>query len=165
MVSRALLALLASVSLASAFSLNRTLTNNGEDMSYLDGSIRAGVVSSACETAYAQEIPCDDSLLSVFDQNSDSSSNEADKFSNSTLNALCTDTCLKGLQKWRDDVRRECSPNDFKEGSEKETSTGLTIIAQIMDVNKKMVEYLYWPTCTRDLYVLFIPFSVFFYLI
>jgi len=120
-------------------------------MSYLDGSLRAGVVSSACETAYAQEISCDDSLYKVFNQNSDSSSNEADKFSNSTLNSLCTDICLKGLQKWRDDVRRECSPNDFKEGSEKETGAGLTIIAQVMDVNKKVVEYLYWSTCTRDL--------------
>ncbi|RPB01361.1 hypothetical protein L873DRAFT_1803930 [Choiromyces venosus 120613-1] len=136
--------LLASAStVAATISYNSTLTHPGDHEPWFSGSIPSSALSASCGSAYAQDLPCDEWLLKAFDQ----SSGEGDKFSNATLNALCTDTCILGLQKWRDDVRKSCTASDAGRGS----TVGQQAIRALLDTKQMFVQYLYWPTCMRDL--------------
>lgn len=109
-------------------------------------------ISDACAAAYAAEIPCDGSLTNP-------SVNET---LNSTLEKLCTNECIDGFRKWRDDIRAECSTADIKAAASKLHNAGGSILdsdgpegalmlTSIANESFPMVEYMYWQACTRDL--------------
>lgn len=110
-------------------------------------------ISSSCISAYAADIPCSDWLILGLDQSGES---EDDKFSNSTLEGLCTTECWSGLVSWRDEVKATCSADEVSNANETmyEEGTvyyqGLVILAGAMNGDAGL-EYLYWPTCIRDL--------------
>ncbi|PWW75936.1 hypothetical protein C7212DRAFT_193382 [Tuber magnatum] len=140
----ALLTLLGAATLVSAtISYNSTLTHPGDDEPWFDGSTPATSISESCGKAYAQDLPCDEWLLRALDHEA----SEDEKLNNDTLKALCTDACLLGLQKWRDDVRKSCT--------DKDVGTRLTLgqeaISSLLDAKQMFIQYLYWPTCMKDL--------------
>ncbi|KAG0633712.1 hypothetical protein HOY80DRAFT_591714 [Tuber brumale] len=144
MIPTAFLALLGAATLATAtISYNSTLMRPGDREPWFDGSIPATSISESCGSAYAQDLPCDEWLLNAFNYES----SEEEKFNNSTLKALCTDTCLLGLQEWRDDVRKSCTDKDVG----RKSSIGQQTIASLIDTKMMFVQYLYWPTCMKDL--------------
>lgn len=144
MIRATLLTLLSAATLATAtINYNSTLTHQGAKEPWFDGSIPATSLSESCGKAYAQDLPCDEWLLKVFDNDSE----EGEKFSNSTLKALCTDTCLLALQKWRDDVRKSCTDKDVG----RKSTVGQQTISSLLDTKKMFIQYLYWPTCMKDL--------------
>ncbi|CAZ81361.1 unnamed protein product [Tuber melanosporum] len=144
MIPTVFLTLLGTATLATAtISYNSTLTHPGDDEPWFDGSIPATSISESCGSAYAQDLPCDEWLLNAFNHES----SEEEKFNNSTLKALCTDTCILGLQKWRDDVRKSCTDKDVG----RKASIGQQTIASLIDTKIMFVQYLYWPTCMKDL--------------
>ena len=144
MISATLLTLLSAATLATAtINYNSTLTHSGDKEPWFDGSIPATSISASCGSAYAQDLPCDEWLLKAFDNDS----SEAEKFSNNTLKALCTDTCLLGLQKWRDDVRKSCTDKDVG----RKSTVGQQTISSLLDTKQMFIQYLYWPTCLKDL--------------
>ncbi|CUS07665.1 unnamed protein product [Tuber aestivum] len=146
MIPTALLTLLGAATLVTAtINYNSTLTHPGDDEPWFDGSIPATSVSESCGRAYAQDLPCDEWLLKALFDNSGSS--EKEKFANSTLKALCTDTCLLGLQKWRDDVRKSCTDKDVSVRG----TIGQQAISSLLDTKWMFIQYLYWPTCMKDL--------------
>jgi len=145
MIAATLLTLLSAATLATAtISYNSTLTHPGDKESWFDGSVPATSLSESCGRAYAQDIPCDEWLLKA---SSDNDASEAEKFNNATLKAVCTDTCLQGLQKWRDDVRKSCTDKD--EGSK--NTIGLHAISSLRDTKMMFIESLYWSYCAKDL--------------
>lgn len=141
-------------------SFNSSFTYPGANSSYADFTITSSVgLSDSCVTAYAQSIPCDESLISGLDQSGNGPS-EADKFSNTTLNALCTTQCIDGLVKWRDSVRSDCSSADVQKLDQKYSryqdygegnGEGLMILEMAIQTNISLIDMLYWPTCIKDL--------------
>jgi hypothetical protein len=153
MIQVTLLVLLSVSTITSAsFTFNSTFSHPSDSGPWFEGAIPAASnVTTACATAYAQQVPCDEWIIKAFDQNSDSSPTEKDKFSNATLNALCTDACLAGLQKWRDDVREACTSEDVKSARTALARYAAEFLSYLLDTSKKYIENLYWPTCIRDL--------------
>ena len=146
MISVTLLTLLSTATLTTAtISYNSTLAHSGDKEPWFDGSIPAASISESCGSAYAQDLPCDEWLLKAFDNDS----SEEEKFSNSTLKALCTDTCLLGLQKWRDDVRKSCTDKDVG----RKSTVGQMTISSLLDTKQMFIQNLYWSTCMKDLSV------------
>jgi len=143
MISATLLTLLSVATLATAtINYNSSLTFPGSDSSF-DGTIPAISLSESCGRAYAQDIPCDKWLLTGLDENA----SKAEVFSDDTLKAVCIDTCLRGLQKWRDDVRKSCTDKDV--GSE--DTFGLVTLSLLLNPQEYFIETLYWTYCIKDL--------------
>ena len=146
MISVTLLTLLSTATLATAtISYNSTLAHSGDKEPWFDGSIPAASIYESCGSAYARDLPCDEWLLKAFDNDS----SEEEKFSNSTLKALCTDTCLLGLQKWRDDVRKSCTDKD----AGRKSIVGQMTISSLLDTKQMFIQSLYWSICMKDLLV------------
>jgi len=144
MISATLLTLLCIANLATATTnYNSTLTDPGDDSPWFDGSIPATSLSESCGRAYAQDIPCDESLLKGLDANASLD----EMYSNGTLKAVCTDTCLQGLQKWRDDIRKSCTDKD---AGSKDTP-GLLALSSLLSPGAPLVGSLYWSYCIKDL--------------
>ena len=143
MIKVTLLALLSVSTIASAtLTFNSTLTDPGEKEPWFDGTITSSSnVTAACASAYAQPIPCDQWLIK--------SQNE-EMAVDSALNGVCTDACLAGLKKWRDDVRKECTSSDVIGVDDGDAAM---YIAKLLDTSKKFIEYIYWMDCIRDLYL------------
>lgn len=107
-------------------------------------------ISGPCATAYAADIPCDAGLL--VDEEADLKNR----------GGICTNQCLDGLRKWRDNIQEKCSTADVKAATSQLTNTGRTVIdsvgptgaqvlASVATPNLPVVEALYFMYCMKDL--------------
>ncbi|KAL7272007.1 hypothetical protein RUND412_005212, partial [Rhizina undulata] len=133
------------------FSAAATSSDNFTYSGVIDPKILS--ISTTCADAYAQDIPCDKWLIQSFDHNGDSYT-ESDIYNNATLNTLCTNECIAGLDTWRDDIRSSCSSKDVANANAAAQNYGDiagNFIASVANTTQKLVEYLYYPMCLRDL--------------
>lgn len=107
-------------------------------------------ISGPCVTAYTANIPCDKSLITYNDL---TLTNRED---------ICTNQCIDGLRKWRDNIRVKCTPEDVKAATSQLSNIGFTVIdstgppgaqvlASVASSNLPVVEALYFIYCMKDL--------------
>lgn len=107
-------------------------------------------ISAPCANAYAADIPCDRGLIDYNETNL------------AHREGICTDQCIDGLRKWRDNIQAKCSTADVKAATSQLSDIGLTVIdskgppgaqvlASVANPKLPVVEALYFVYCMKDL--------------
>lgn len=101
-------------------------------------------VSDSCLKAYSAEVDCTDSLFSFRNDTLG-----PDLMNKSSLEELCTGTCIRSLNDWDNAVRKACTDEDLLV---LENPTGATpqYFAMVMRGRHEVQEHLYWPFCITD---------------